>query len=171
MAKTRKVRSCGRKRSRKSRIQGVCVLAENPNGVSGVIDMIEVRNGVKFKYNIRGLSDGEHGFHIHEYGDLTDGCTSACAHYNPLGNNHGGVESKERHLGDLGNITSRGGLASGEVVGRNIVLNYSGKHCILGRMLIVHEDKDDLGLGGNKESLKTGNAGKRLACGVIGLRK
>ena len=41
--------------------------------------------------------------------------------------------------------------------------------CIVGRMIIVHQDRDDLGLGGDEESLKTGNAGKRVACGVIGL--
>ena len=165
MAKTRKACS-----PRKSPRKAVCVLADNSNGVSGVIQMVEHRNGVKFSYDIKGLTDGEHGFHIHQYGDLTDGCTSACAHYNPLKHNHGGVRSKERHLGDLGNVTSRQGVASGTVFGKDIHLDYSGPHCIIGRMLIVHEDRDDLGKGGDAESLKTGNAGKRLACGVIGLR-
>ncbi len=165
MAKTRKVCSISPKQAK---ARAVCVLAENPNGVSGVIHMIEHRNGVKFIYDVKGLSDGEHGFHIHQYGNLTDGCASACAHYNPLGHNHGGLRSKERHLGDLGNITSNKGIASGSLYGKNIDLEYSGKHCILGRMLIIHEDRDDLGKGGNEESLKTGNAGKRLACGVIG---
>lgn len=45
----------------------------------------------------------------------------------------------------------------------------SGKYCITGRMIIVHKDEDDLGKGGDEESLKTDNAGKRLTCGVIGL--
>ena len=45
------------------------------------------------------------------------------------------------------------------------------RNCIVGRMIIVHADRDDLGQGGDAESLKTGNAGKRVACGVIGLAK
>jgi Cu-Zn family superoxide dismutase len=125
---------------------------------------------VKISYEIRGLTNGKHGFHIHEAGDLSEGCKSACAHFNPLNKNHGGAHSKERHAGDLGNIVSHEDVSKGELVCEYLSLR-EGKFNILGRSIIVHEDEDDLGKGtGEKraESLKTGNAGKRLMCVVIG---
>lgn len=124
--------------------------------------------------NVSGLKSNQlHGFHIHEYGDLSDGCNSACAHYNPFNKNHGCPGSSERHVGDLGNII-------GDLYGNakysmtDDVIELSGDYSIIGRSLIIHEDKDDCGTGtGNKqqESLKTGNAGKRIACAVIGYAK
>lgn len=147
----------------------VAVLAPNTNGVSGVVYFTDTGEGVKIEYDIKGLSDGEHGFHIHEYGDLTDGCESACAHFNPFNKKHGGLDSEERHEGDLGNIVSDGGSAKGVIFAKTLSLQPTEITSILGRMIIVHEDRDDLGLGDNEESLKTGNAGKRVGCGVIGL--
>ncbi len=149
----------------------VAVMAPNDNGVDGVVRFRDTGKGVEIKYNITGLSDGEHGFHIHEYGDLTDGCESACAHFNPYGKTHGGLDSKVRHEGDLGNITSRDGRAKGTLMAKTLSLNPKSPTFIVGRMIIVHADRDDLGLGGDEESLKTGNAGKRLACGVIGFQE
>lgn len=116
--------------------------------------------------HIDGLSPGKHGFHIHEAGDLRDGCTSLCAHFNPHGKVHGGIRGRERHMGDLGNIIAdRNGRVRQSFYAD---LRLRGKYSILGRSVIVHADEDDLGLGGNAESLKTGNAGKRILCGVIG---
>lgn len=148
--------------------KGVAVLYPEDSDVSGVVRFQPVNDGLLISYKIKGLTDGKHGFHIHEYGDLTDGCTSACAHFNPDGITHGGLDTKIRHFGDLGNVESKDGMAEGSLFLPDGRLDGS-KYSILGRMIIVHADLDDLGKGGDEESLKTGNAGKRLACGVIGL--
>lgn len=142
----------------------VAILGENTNGISGkVLFTQSSKKGVKIEYEIHGLTDGKHGFHIHEYGDLSDGCKSACSHFNPFGKDHG------NHAGDLGNISSSNGIAKGRIDSKILSLDFMNITCIIGRMIIVHKDEDDLGLGGNEESLITGNAGERVACGVIGL--
>ena len=98
---------------------------------------------------------------------LGEGCAKACAHYNPFNKKHGGPQSKERHVGDLGNIYSEGKNSWTKAVIKDKLVRLTGKHSVIGRSIIIHEDEDDLGMGGNAESLKTGNAGKRLGC-VIG---
>ncbi len=151
--------------------KGIAILAPNTNNVEGTILIHETQKGLKIHYKISGLAKGLHGFHVHEYGDLSDGCNSSCSHFNPFNKNHGGLNSTERHEGDLGNIYSENLLAEGEIYVKNLSLTRNRKLSILGRMFVVHDKEDDLGLGGDEESLKTGNAGARLACGVIGLKK
>lgn len=125
---------------------------------------------MKVSGQITGLKEGLHGFHIHEFGDNTNGCTSAGAHYNPLGKEHGAPEDQNRHVGDLGNVSAgSSGVANVDISDKAISLH--GNHSIIGRSLVVHENPDDLGRGGHETSKTTGNAGGRLACGVIGLTK
>jgi len=94
-----------------------------------------------------------------------------CAHFNPYNKTHGAPDQRERHVGDLGNIqTNARGEAKYTFYDSMIKLRGS-KSNILGRGLIIHADTDDCGNGGNAESLKTGNAGKRIACAVIGYAK
>ena len=152
-------------------IQAVSVLGNKDSEVNGIIVFTQTASGVKVEYDINGLSDGKHGFHIHECGDLTEGCKSACAHFNPYNKKHGGLDSTERHAGDLGNITSKDGKSSGSLIATSLSLRFKHRACIIGRMALVHKDADDLGLGENPESLITGNAGERVACGVIGIKK
>jgi superoxide dismutase, Cu-Zn family len=135
----------------------------------GLVRFFEVPSQIKIELNLKGLKPNAlHGFHVHEAGDLTDHCTSMCAHFNPYNTSHGGPHSRVRHVGDLGNIrTNAKGEAKYTFYDDQIRLRGT-KRNILGRGLVIHADPDDCGLGGNAESTKTGNAGKRIACAIIG---
>ena len=124
----------------------------NPNGF------------VSVKGKIIGLPRGKHGFHIHEYGDLSGkGCMTAGSHFNPKGHLHGGLRDEKSHAGDLGNVEN------GPVNFRTKKFSLYGKNSVIGRSLIIHEDADDLGRGGHSDSTTTGHAGKRIDCAVIGI--
>ncbi|KAJ7784497.1 superoxide dismutase [Mycena metata] len=118
---------------------------------------------------LRGLDPlASRGLHVHQFGDTTGGCASAGPHFNPYSRNHGAPSDAERHVGDLGNIkTDEVGSASFQFEDSLISLN--GPLSIVGRAVVLHAGTDDLGRGNDAESLKTGNAGARAACGVIGL--
>lgn len=108
------------------------------------------------------------GFHIHQFGDNTNGCTSAGPHFNPFKKDHGAPEDDERHVGDLGNITTDSkGVAKGTK--QDLLVKLIGENSILGRTVVVHAGTDDYGKGGFEDSKTTGHAGTRPACGVIGL--
>ena len=148
---------------KKSQKQVSAVCNINMNGCIGNIIFCQNKpNLTTIKCYIKGLSPGKHGIHCHEKGDLSEGCESTCSHYNPLKTTHGGRFGKNRHRGDFGNIfVNNFGVCEEQF---DVEVNISE---IVGRSIVIHEDEDDLGLGGDKESLKTGNAGKRIACGII----
>jgi len=150
--------------------KAVCVLKGDK--VNGTVWFTQEGEGkpVCVKGEIKGLAAGLHGFHVHEFGDTTDGCTSAGPHFNPAGKTHGGPGDAERHVGDLGNVTAGAdGVAKIEV--RDAQISLLGANSVVGRTMVVHADPDDLGKGGHELSKTTGNAGARVACGVIGLAK
>lgn len=128
--------------------------------INGTVSFEEAEDGVLVTATIYGLEAGKHGIHIHQYGDCTaaDG-SSAGGHYNPEGKDHGSPEQDNRHMGDLGNIISTGG----EVATLEYVDNKIDLQKIAGRGLIVHAGEDDL------SSMPSGDAGGRVACGVIGI--
>ncbi|KAG5238026.1 Superoxide dismutase [Salix suchowensis] len=148
--------------------KAVAVLKGTSN-VEGVVTLTQEADGpTTVNARITGLTPGPHGFHLHQYGDTTNGCMSTGAHFNPNNLKHGAPEDEIRHAGDLGNIVANAeGVAEAIIVDSQIPL--SGPNTVIGRALVVHELEDDLGNGGHELSSTTGNAGGRLACGVVGL--
>jgi len=129
------------------------------NDTRGVVYFRQESDAVKVVGRVDNLSPGEHGFHIHQFGDLTevDG-TSAGGHFSPEEHPHGGPDDHKHHEGDLGNITANDqGTAQFEMSLKD--LDFSS---IIGRAVVVHEGKDDL------QSQPSGDAGPRVAVGVIG---
>jgi Cu-Zn family superoxide dismutase len=123
----------------------------------------------KITYSLTGSdANALRGFHIHASGDLRDGCASAGAHYNPFNQDHGAPTDRVRHVGDLGNVqTDANGNSQGTITDRMVQLG--GKYSVIGRAFVLHAGTDDLGKTASTDSKKTGNAGGRAACGVIGL--
>merc|ERR1711860_387323 len=130
--------------------KAVCVLKSEK--VNGVVRFTQEGDGpVSVTGEISGLAAGQHGFHVHQFGDNTDG-------------------KGERHAGDLGNVVAgEDGVAKFDL--KDSLISLKGDRCIVGRTMVIHADVDDLGKGGHELSKTTGNAGGRLACGVIGLSK
>ncbi|XP_033215059.1 superoxide dismutase [Cu-Zn] [Belonocnema kinseyi] len=150
-------------------VKAVCVLQGEVKGTL-FFEQTKDSEPVKVTGEITGLKKGLHGFHIHEFGDNTNGCTSAGPHFNPSGKEHGGPTDDVRHVGDLGNVEAGdNGVAKVNITDKQIQLK--GANNIIGRTLVVHADPDDFGKGGHELSKTTGNAGARLACGVIGITK
>lgn len=140
-------------------------------GLTGVVRFRQDGPGeVVITGEIRGLSDGKHGFHIHEKGDLGNKCSNTGSHYNPWPTKpqHGAPEDDvdHRHNGDLGNIISSNGVAQINIPHEKQV-KLCGGYSSIGRAFVVHAKEDDLGRGGQPDSKTTGAAGARLGCGVI----
>lgn len=133
------------------------------NNVTGVVTFVKGPDGIKVTAHIIGLTPGKHGFHIHEFGDCSsDDALSSGGHFNPSNMQHGAPTAGQRHAGDFGNITADStGTANFEWLDK--MITFDGPGSIIGRGLIVHAAEDDL------TTQPTGNAGVRVACGVIGV--
>lgn len=131
------------------------------NQVQGKVFFKKVDDGIRIVADIDGLTPGKHGFHIHEFGDCGgDDGAAAGAHFNPTNKKHGGPDSEERHVGDLGNLVAdEKGHAHYERIDK--VIAFEGANSIIGRSVIIHADADDY------KSQPAGASGAKIACGVI----
>jgi len=149
-------------------LKAVAVLSGDQN-LKGVVTFSQenANTAVQVDATFENLPKGAHGFHIHEFGDRTNGCTSAGAHFNPHNARHGGPGISPRHVGDMGNVISNGDPKT-HFSFEDSSMSLFPPYCIVGRSCVIHRDEDDLGQGNYEDSPTTGHSGPRLACGVIG---
>ncbi len=133
------------------------------NSVTGTIRFEHTGEGIHVTGEVKGLTPGKHGFHVHEFGDCSaPDATSAGGHFNPTNEAHGAPKAEAHHIGDMGNVEAdASGVAKVDMTLQ--FLSFDGPTSILGRGLIVHAGADDL------KSQPTGDAGARVACAVIGV--
>ena len=148
---------------------GAAVMLEPTEGnqTRGELRFAAVGDRIEVTGTLSGLpGNSTHGFHVHETGDCSaPDATSAGGHFNPASTDHGRVGQGEHHAGDSDNITADAdgnatvqGWLEGATVGDGAATD------IVGKAVIVHADEDDYA------TQPTGNAGDRLACGVIAAR-
>jgi len=139
---------------------------------------------VSVNFNISKMKpNSEFAIHIHEFGDTSDGCTSLGSHLNLELTEHGSIlidlyenvpiGTNQSHTGDLINniFIDKDGNFNYTYDDPRLSLFGEVSKTILGCSVVIHEKSDDYGLGGNEESKKTGNAGGRMACAIIGKSK
>jgi Cu-Zn family superoxide dismutase len=148
-------------------VPSACVVVLHPTkesegNVQGVIELTQENDGLHVTGQVNGLNPGTHGFHIHEYGDARGPAgKTAGGHFNPWENQHGGPNDEEHHAGDLGNIRAdESGVAHVDITAPWLKLHY-----VVGRSIVVHAGEDDF------RSQPSGDAGGRVAIGVIGIAK
>jgi len=135
------------------------------NKAQGTLHFVQEEDGLHITGEITGLTPGKHGFHAHQNGDCSSAdASSAGGHFNPEEMPHGAEDAAKRHAGDFGNIiASQTGSAHIDKIDK--VATLSGKDSIIGRAIIIHQGADDL------KSQPSGDAGARVACGVVGVEK
>jgi superoxide dismutase, Cu-Zn family len=135
------------------------------NTAAGTVNLTQLADGgVEVQVNLTGVPPGTHGFHIHEKGDCGDNGNAAGGHYNPLSTPHGAPSADPHHAGDFGNVTAdASGIVNTRFTTRSITVE-SGPTTAIGHAIILHANPDDL------QTQPTGNAGARIACGVVTMR-
>lgn len=160
-------------------MNAICIIdpncSTNSQSIKGEIKFYQSGkfSPTKVAINLQGLKpNSTNAIHIHEYGN-TKSCMDSGAHYNPFNQKHGyyKLDGDNRHAGDLINNINSDSQGNVIIEFTDDLVSLFGEYSVIGRSIVIHERPDDLGRGGNEESLRTGNAGGRMVCAVIGRDK
>lgn len=138
--------------------------ARSGSQVGGTLQLDDMDGGVHVTGQVTGLApNSDHGFHIHEKGDCSAAdASSAGGHFNPMAQPHGKIGAMPHHLGDQMNLhADANGVATVDAHFAGTSLGSGQPNDVMNRALVVHAAPDDY------TSQPAGNAGKRVACGVI----
>ena len=135
------------------------------NTANGTVKLAEQADGsVQVTVDLTGVPPGVHGFHIHDKGDCGDNGNAAGGHFNPMATAHGAPTADPHHAGDFGNVTADASGAVHTQFTTSSVTVAAGQASAVGHAVILHANPDDL------QTQPTGNAGGRIACGVVQLQ-
>mmetsp|Transcript_6899 Transcript_6899/g.10680 ORF Transcript_6899/g.10680 Transcript_6899/m.10680 type:complete len:155 (-) Transcript_6899:326-790(-) len=139
--------------------------------VQGCLSLEQKATGgeTTIKGKITGLTNGLHGLHVCQFGDLSNDGAGCGDIFNPFGKNHGGPEDRERMIGDLGNVESKDGSATVDI--SDALVSLIGVHSVIGRSIVVRASEDDLGQGNHPDSITIGHSGAVVGCGVVGIAR
>jgi Cu-Zn family superoxide dismutase len=131
----------------------------------GTVQFNQLKDGsVQVVVDLSGVPPGVHGFHVHDKGDCGDNGNAAGGHFNPTSAPHGSPAQVSHHAGDFGNVTAdEHGVVKTMFTTHSVTVG-PGEKSAVGHAVILHANPDDL------TTQPTGNAGGRIACGVVGLQ-